>query len=76
MKKNEEKKFIRVQEASLLTGLDSQTIRKMVDEGKIQSYKTPTGQRRINKESVERFCDTSLCVNERKEEPIVRKNFI
>lgn len=76
MKKNEEKKFIRVREASLLTGLDCQTIRKMVDEGKIQSYKTPTGQRRLNKESVERFCNTNLCINERKEETIIKKNFI
>jgi excisionase family DNA binding protein len=52
----DEKKFITVQEASLFSGLSKQTIRKMVDSAQISSFKTPTGQRRINKQSLQELC--------------------
>ena len=51
--KNEtQKKFITIQEASRFSGLDKQTIRKMVDLSQIDGYKTPSRQRRINKDSL------------------------
>jgi predicted site-specific integrase-resolvase len=50
------KKFITIQQASLFSGLDKQTIRKMVDLSQIDGYKTPAGQRRINKSSLQKLC--------------------
>ena len=47
-----EKHFVTVGKASLLTGLDPQTIRKMADVASILCYRTPSGQRRINLQSI------------------------
>lgn len=55
-----EKKFITIQEASLLSGLSKQTIRKMADLSQINSYKTPSGQRRINKSSLQAMCNINI----------------
>lgn len=55
-----EKKFITIQEASLLSGLSKQTIRKMADLSQINSYKTPSGQRRINKSSLQTMCNIDI----------------
>jgi putative resolvase len=54
--KKKEKQFVTVGEASLLTGLDSQTIRKLADNNTIYCYRTPAEQRRINLKSLEQFC--------------------
>ena len=52
-----EKEFVSVGDASLITGLIKQTIRTMVDSSQIIGYKTPSGQRRINKSSLQRLCN-------------------
>jgi putative resolvase len=57
---NEEKKFITIQEASLFSGLSKQTIRKMADLSQINSYKTPSGQRRIDKFSLQTMCNVDF----------------
>jgi predicted site-specific integrase-resolvase len=57
---NAEKKFITVQEASLFSGLSKQTIRKMVDLSQINSYKTLSGQRRIDKYSLQTMCNFDI----------------
>jgi excisionase family DNA binding protein len=54
--KIKEKIFLTINEASLYSGLDKQTIRKMVDQSQIDGYKTPSGQRRINRESLQKLC--------------------
>jgi len=63
-----------VGEASRLTGLEAQTIRKMADQNVISGYKTPSGQRRCNLQSIQEFCTAA---NARKEEqPIQKENFV
>lgn len=57
MKNEKEKNFITIRETSKITGLESQTIRKLFDNQKIAGYKTPSGQRRIDKQSVQRMCN-------------------
>jgi len=54
-----EKQYISVQSASLLTGLDKQTIRKFFDTEKISGYKTPSGQRKIDRSSIQKMCHSS-----------------
>ncbi len=69
-----EKLFVAMGRASKLTGLEAQTIRKMADKGIIQCYKTPSGQRRFNIQSIQELC-APLVSNE--EEPNVqKKNYI
>lgn len=48
-KNDKEKDFISVGEASIVSGLDPQTIRKFFDSQEIPGYKTPSGQRKINR---------------------------
>lgn len=74
-----EKKYLTVQEASLYTGIGIQTIRKMADAQKISCFKTESGHRRINRESLQKLCNSSLPV----EDPIeiqqpesVRENYL
>lgn len=69
-----EKTFISVGEAARLAGLDPQTIRKMADNSSIICYRTPTGQRKINLQSIQALCSNTL-PNE--EKPSIQKqNFI
>jgi excisionase family DNA binding protein len=72
--KKEIKNFVPIREASRLTGLGHQTIRKMADDGTIKCYKTPTGQRRIDIQSIQEFCSTAS--NVPKEPTLSKKNFI
>lgn len=55
-----EKIFITIGEASTLSGLDVQTLRKMVDASQINGYKTPAGQRRINRDSLQKLCYNNI----------------
>ena len=54
-----EKAFVSVGDASILTGLDKQTIRKMVDTSQIAGYKTPSGQRKIDRKGLQTLCNFS-----------------
>lgn len=51
-----EKEFISIKEASILTGIQPQTLRKMGDQKKIQCFKTPSGQRKFHKASLQAMC--------------------
>lgn len=44
--------YIPIREACTITGINHQTIRKWVDSGKIEHYKTPSNQRMLSKQSV------------------------
>jgi len=46
----------------------------MADDGTIRCYKTPTGQRRIDIQSIQEFCSTAS--NVPKEPTLSKKNFI
>lgn len=71
---DEEKRFVNVKEASRLTGLDPQTIRKMADNASFTCYKTPSGQRRISLQSIQELCNS--LVSHKKEQEVQRQNFI
>ncbi len=66
--------FVTVGKAAQLTGLDAQTVRKLADKSSISCYRTPSGQRRINIQDIQRMCGNYL---HGKEESVVQKeNFI
>ena len=52
--------FVTVGEASRLTGLEAQTIRKMADKASFVCYKTPSGQRKINLQSIQELCNNFI----------------
>ena len=49
--------YIPILEASKLTGLSIQTIRKLGDKKEIKCFKMPSGHRRFNKQDLEKFCE-------------------
>jgi predicted site-specific integrase-resolvase len=61
-----EKRFVSVGDASNIASLDPQTIRKLFDNEKIAGYKTPSGQRKIDRTSLQAMCNSMLC-NETKQ---------
>lgn len=54
-KKQKDKQYVTVGEASKITGLHPHTVRKLVEQDCIACYKTPSGQRRINSKSLDEF---------------------
>jgi predicted site-specific integrase-resolvase len=69
-----EKDYISVGNASVLSGLDSQTIRKLVDTKKISGYKTPSGQRKINRKDFQTMLDNML--SDEKKQDSKKQNFL
>ena len=69
-----EKHFVTVGKASLLTGLDTQTIRKMADVASILCYRTPSGQMRINLQSIQEMCNNAISSQE--EYKFQKQNYI
>lgn len=69
-----EKIFITIGQASTLSGLDVQTLRKMVDASQIHGYKTPTGQRRINRESLQKLCYNNISNED--QQLVKKQNFL
>ena len=69
-----QKSFVSVGEASKLTGLEAQTIRKMADQASITCYRTPSGQRRINLQSIQAFVSNNI--PSKKEHTLQKQNFI
>ena len=74
MSNEKQKDFVPVREASKLTGLAPHTIRKMADEAIITCYRTPSGQRRINLQSIQKFTSNSISIKEIKD--IQKEHFI
>lgn len=54
-----EKEFISIKEASILTGIQPQTLRKLGDQQKIKCYKTISGQRKFHKASLVAMCNSN-----------------
>lgn len=52
--------YISISEASKLTGICTQTLRKLSDQNKIKSYKTASGHRKFDKNSLQEMCNTVL----------------
>ena len=72
--KQKEKLYVSVAEASRLTGLESQTVRKMADNASILCYRTPSGQRRISLQSIQTFCSNAISHQEKSN--LQKENFI
>jgi predicted site-specific integrase-resolvase len=68
------KVYVSVGEAARLTGLEAQTVRKMADNASFICYKTPSGQRRINIQSIQNFC--SNLVHQQEPSGMQKKNFM
>ncbi len=62
---SDEKEYVKIGEAKKITGLQISTLRKYADENKIQSYKTPTGQRMFNKQSLQNLSNHNKTVKEK-----------
>lgn len=73
-KSKEKNNFISVGEASKLSGLDVQTLRKMADLSQIKSYRTPSRQRRFDRQDLQKLFNNSV-YDETKPE-VERKNFL
>ena len=50
--------FLTMAQAAKFSGLHPHTIRKYADCNKIKCYKTPAGQRKLNKLDLEKFCSS------------------
>jgi predicted site-specific integrase-resolvase len=50
------KDFVSIKEASIITGIQPQTLRKMGDQKQINCYRTHSGQRKFHKPSLEAMC--------------------
>lgn len=59
MNEADQRVYVTVREAARLTGLESQTIRKMADNSSLVCYRTPSQQRRILVQSLEDMCRPS-----------------
>lgn len=74
MDNDKKTQFINIREAVTISGIGIQTIRKLCDSNKIACYKTPSGQRKINRSSLEQMCHTSH--TDEKESITIKQNFI
>lgn len=53
-------KYVSIREASIITGINAQTLRKLGDENKIKCYKTLSNQRKFDKEYLEKMCNNDV----------------
>ena len=49
-------KYVSIREASSITGICQQVLRKMADQETVRSYRTPSGKRKFNKLDLEKMC--------------------
>jgi predicted site-specific integrase-resolvase len=68
------RRFLSIGQASEFTGLEAQTLRKLAGLEKIRCYRTPSGQRRFDRSSLEELCDTSAADQE--ESKSARRNIL
>ena len=60
--------YITMRRASLLTGIEAQTLRKLADSATISCYRTPSGQRRLNLNSIRKLqCENESVSKEAKQ---------
>lgn len=58
-KKEIAKQFLAMRNAEAFTGINEQVLRKLFDQGVIEGYKIPSGQRMFSIRSLEKFCGMS-----------------
>jgi predicted site-specific integrase-resolvase len=72
--KSTQQRFVSIGKAAVLTGLDRQTLRKMADQASLVCYKTPSGTRRIDIQSLQAMCAPTSSVETK--HPIQKQNFL
>ncbi len=60
---SENKEYISIREASKMSGICPQTLRKLSDQKKLSSYRTLSGQRKFDKQSLEDLCSSTSYLN-------------
>lgn len=58
-KKEITKQFLAMRNAEAFTGINEQVLRRLFDQGVIEGYKIPSGQRMFSVRSLEKFCGMS-----------------
>jgi putative resolvase len=71
---NGKTQFVSSAEAARITSLHPHTIRKYADNDQIKCYKTPSGQRKYDKQSLEKFCNPHIVVHQNSK--VAKDNFI
>jgi putative resolvase len=71
---DDKRKFVSLREAIEITGIGEQTLRKYVDQNRIDSYKTPSGHRKFDKAYLEKMCNSLS--NGKKIQDNERQNYI
>lgn len=66
--------FVSIREAVSISGMCAQTLRKLGDEQKIRCYKTPSGQRKFDKNSLEELFDKKIINTDNKKRYIYISN--
>lgn len=61
----DEKEYVKISEAKNITGLELSTLRKYADTGKVESYKTPSGQRMFNKQSLQNLSNHNRSIKDK-----------
>jgi len=61
---NGETQFISSAEAAKITSLHPHTLRKYADNNQVKCYKTPSGQRKYDRQSLEKFCNPHIVVHQ------------
>jgi predicted site-specific integrase-resolvase len=61
--------FVTSAEAARITSLHPHTLRKYADNDQVKYYKTPSGQRKYDRQSLEKFCNPSIVVHQNKAHP-------
>jgi putative resolvase len=59
------KEYVKISEAKNITGLELSTLRKYADTCKVESYKTPTGQRMFNKQSLQNLSNHNRSIKDK-----------
>ena len=62
--KETSKRYIRVAEAARITCMHPHTLRKYAKEGKIKSFTTPAGQKRFDRQDLEKLINSSISIKE------------
>ena len=71
---SDEKTYIPIRTASIITGLNEQTLRKLHETSILDGYRTPAKQRMFSRESIQKFCNMST--GPEKERPQERVNIL
>ncbi len=62
--KENNKRYIRVAEASRISCMHPHTLRKYAKDGKIKSFTTPSGQNRFDRQDLEKLINSNMSIKE------------